>query len=138
MDASTYLTDVLLNVAVDEGGRCSGFDGYRPGHELAEACTADGREVVFTVRADSPERAADMAFTLGNGQPLTGSGAAVDETGAAWPADVRSVSVGDVVRVLGPDGTSYLAVERSGFRAVTAPDALVPLAGSVATSRPAH
>lgn len=135
--SETYLATVLLNVALDDQGRPLGFFGFDDGHNLATACTPQGQEVAFAVQADDPEHAADLAFTLGNRESLPGRATAVDDAGVRWPDDVRSVSVGDVIRVTGPAGMVHLAVESRGFREVPVPvlSALVPLAGTIATSR---
>ncbi|MER7196093.1 hypothetical protein ACH4B8_40010, partial [Streptomyces flaveolus] len=74
--------------------------------------------------------AADAAFTVGNRQ-------GPDGTGQRWPADIRSVSVGDVVKVTGPDQwIVHLSVDPFGFTPVPEPTHLTPLAGSRVTSRP--
>ncbi|MEY9839535.1 hypothetical protein [Streptacidiphilus sp. EB103A] len=137
MTTATYRATVLLNVATDPRGRAANFDGYRNGHPLGIALAEDGAEVAFTVRADSAEGAADDAYILGNRQPLPGRSAPVDDLGLSWPGDLRSVSVGDVVRVLGPQGSVHLAVTGAGFLPVDAPAPadLVPLPGTRATSR---
>ncbi|WP_225650983.1 hypothetical protein [Streptomyces solaniscabiei] len=127
------------------------FAGYQPHHPLAAATrTDDGALLRLVFRASdrmcSHESAADAAFTVGNRQ-------GPDDTGQRWPADIRSVSVGDVVKVTGPDHwtihlsvdpfgfspvpePTHLSVDPFGFSPVPEPTHLTPLAGSRVTSRP--
>ncbi|MET9611712.1 hypothetical protein [Kitasatospora indigofera] len=121
----------MLNVAVGPRGEFVNFDGYLPGHELAWASYPDGGPLSLILEAQTPEIAADAAFVFGNGY-------AVDAEGRPWPGDVRSVSVGDILRVTDPCGAVlYLAVDSCGFDQVDAPaaDRIWPLPGSSATSR---
>ncbi|WP_435279666.1 hypothetical protein [Streptomyces sp. 1222.5] len=71
----------------------------------------------------------DAAYCVGNRQ-------GVDDHGQSWPADVRSVSTGDVVKVTGPNHwIIHLAVVGCGFSPVPEPTILVDLAGTRPTSR---
>ncbi|MER7196143.1 hypothetical protein, partial [Streptomyces flaveolus] len=96
-----YLVTAFLNVAPDH------FNGYRPGQAVAEATTPDGRHLtlVFTTgRAATTHQAAHAAFLVGNGHTSDG-------TGQRWPADIRALSVGDVLGVAAPDGhTTHLVI----------------------------
>ncbi|MEU0851459.1 hypothetical protein ABZ387_26355 [Streptomyces flaveolus] len=122
-----YTVTVFMNTAPHS------FDGYQPHHPLAVATRPDGTPLVLVFRASdricSHEAAAEAAFTVGNRQ---GS----DDTGQMWPADIRSVSVGDVVKVTGPDHwIIHLCVANLGCTPVAEPTLLTPLAGSRVTSR---
>ncbi|MFF8883857.1 hypothetical protein [Streptomyces flaveolus] len=124
-----YAVIVFMNTAPHS------FGGYQPHHPLAAATrTDDGALLRLVFRASdrigSHEAAADAAFTVGNRQ-------GPDDTGQMWPADIRSVSVGDVVKVTGPDQwIIHLSVDPFGFTPVPEPTHLTPLAGTRATSRP--
>ncbi|MET7276547.1 hypothetical protein ABZS59_36150 [Streptomyces flaveolus] len=123
-----YTVTVFMNTAPHS------FDGYQPHHPLAVAARPDGTPLVLVFRASdricSHEAAAEAAFTVGNRQ-------GPDDTGQTWPADIRSVSVGDVVKVTGPDHwIIHLCVANLGCTPVAEPAYLTPLAGSRVTSRP--
>ncbi|MER7196067.1 hypothetical protein, partial [Streptomyces flaveolus] len=123
-----YTVTVYMNTAPHS------FAGYQPHHRLAAATRTDGSPLLLVFRASdricSHEAAADAAFTVGNRQ-------GPDGTGQRWPADIRSVSVGDVVKVTGPDQwIVHLSVDPFGFTPVPEPTHLTPLAGSRVTSRP--
>ncbi|MFE8940998.1 hypothetical protein ACFYNX_26375 [Streptomyces sp. NPDC007872] len=124
---AVYIATVYVNTA------CHSFGGYQHHHLLAEATRTDGSplRLVFNAngRTRGHEAAAEAAFEVGNGQ-------SADDKGQTWPADIRSVSVGDVIKVTGPDHwIIHLSVERSGFSAVPEPTHLTDLAGSRASSR---
>ncbi|MFF1680731.1 hypothetical protein ACFVYG_32425 [Streptomyces sp. NPDC058256] len=107
---------------------------YQPGHTLTQVTRADGSplRLVFhaSARITDHEAAADAAFTVGNYQ-------GPDDNGQSWPADVRTVSVGDIVKVTGPDHwIIHLSVDSCGFSAVPEPTTLVNLTGTRATHRP--
>ncbi|MEU6103017.1 hypothetical protein [Streptomyces flaveolus] len=125
---SVYALIVFMNTAPHS------FGGYQPHHPLTAATRTDGSPLLLVFRASdricSHEAAADAAFTVGNRQ-------GPDDTGQTWPADIRSVSVGDVVKVTGPDQwIVHLSVDPFGFTPVPEPTHLTPLAGSRVTSRP--
>ncbi|MFF8595272.1 hypothetical protein ACF061_28305 [Streptomyces sp. NPDC015220] len=124
---AAYTATVYVNTARHS------FDGYQPHHPLAAATRPDGSplRLVFraSVRIHDHEAATDAAFVVGNRQ-------GPDANGQTWPADIRSVSVGDVIKVTGPDHwIVHLRVDPSGFSAVPEPTHLTDLAGSRATSR---
>ncbi|MGW3932955.1 hypothetical protein ACWECC_33410 [Streptomyces microflavus] len=122
-----YTATVYLNTARHS------FDGYQPGHPLAEATRPDNSplRLVFhpSERIRTHEAAADAAFTVGNHQ-------GIDDNGQTWPGDVRSVSTGDVIKVTGPDHwIVHLSIDPSGFSAVPEPTHLTDITGSRASSR---
>ncbi|MEU9134044.1 hypothetical protein AB0D08_39250 [Kitasatospora sp. NPDC048540] len=131
-DAGTYRIAVLLNVALGPGGTMINFKGFRAGHELAVASPAEGSPLlVLTVTAPDALSAAERAFDVGNHQDT-------DDIGVAWPSDLRSVSVGDVMLVTSPSDHRFcLAVASRGFIHVDPPrrESIVALVGSSATSR---
>lgn len=109
------------------------FDGHRPHHTLAEATHPDDSplRLVFhaSPRINTHESAADAAFIVGNRQ-------GPDDNGQTWPTDIRSISVGDIIKVTGPDHrTVHLSVDPAGFSTVPEPTHLTALAGTRATSR---
>ncbi|MFF7953657.1 hypothetical protein [Streptomyces griseorubiginosus] len=108
------------------------FNGYRHGQTVAEATRPDGGplHLVFTTgRVNSAHRAADAAFVVGNRQ-------GADDHGQQWPADIRSLSVGDVLRVTASDGSSHhLAIASSTFSTVGPPAEHIHIAATGATSR---
>jgi hypothetical protein len=108
------------------------FLGHEPHHPLAAATHTDGSplRLVFHAsdRIHSHEAAAHAVFAVGNRQ---GS----DDDGQAWPGDIRSVSVGDVIKATGPDHwTIHLRVDPVGFTAIPEPTVFTGLAGTRATS----
>ncbi|MEU5196060.1 hypothetical protein AB0G86_18720 [Streptomyces scabiei] len=122
-----YTATVYMNTADDN------FEGYHHNQPLAEVTRPDGSplRLVFHAgdRITDHEAAADAAFTVGNDQ-------GPDDNGQRWPADVRSVSVGDVIKVTGPDHwIIHLSVDSYGFSTVPEPTTLVGLAGTRATRR---
>jgi hypothetical protein len=77
------------------------YFGYRTGDTLTEY-SSDGTllRLIFTVdRVTDLHGAADAAFVVGNRQ-------ACDDTGRRWPTTARSLSVGDVLAITAPDGTT--------------------------------
>jgi len=124
---AVYTATVYMNTAPHS------YDGYQHHHPLAEATRPDGSPLRLAFHAGSRirshEAAADAAFTVGNRQ-------GPDDNGLSWPTDVRSVSVGDVIKVTGPDHwIVYLSVDPFGFSAVPEPTILVSLVGSRASGR---
>jgi hypothetical protein len=87
----------------------------------------------FTVDAANPALAAESMFAVGNKE------VGPDSAGKAYPIDVRSISVGDMIKLTGqlypdnPDSliaTWFFAVERVGMREIPEPtNPLVELAG---------
>ncbi|MEV8092695.1 hypothetical protein [Streptomyces nigra] len=115
---AVYTVTVHMNTHRDN------FDGYEPHHPLA-AATRDGSALRLVFHASdrirSHEDAADAAFVVGNRQ-------GADDHGRTWPAHIRSVSVGDVVEVTGPDArTVHLSVDSYGFSPVPEPTLLAAL-----------
>ncbi len=115
-----HTVTIYMNVSEDN------FFGYDHNDDLA---TADD----LVLRVDTPDwcSAAERAYSIGNR-------AEPDTNGRSWPSDVRSVSVGDVVRVVA-DGANaivrYTAVTDVGFELIEEPRYMVALAGTKATSR---
>jgi hypothetical protein len=104
------------------------FSGYRPSDFVATA-----PDLKLRVDGNAPEHAAGKTFAIGNRH-----GSDLDDR--FWPADVRSVSVGDVLTIEwwsaeGPSRVEHFAVERLGFKVVDKPTRRVPLNGTPATSR---
>ncbi|MFF7115435.1 hypothetical protein ACFY91_24430 [Streptomyces albogriseolus] len=127
LDPAVYTVTVYVNTAPHS------FRGYQPHHPLAAATHPDGSPLRLVFRASDRihdhEAAADAAFEVGNQQNT-------DSKGQTWPDDIRSVSVGDVIKVTGPDHWSiHLSVDRVGFSAVAEPTTLTTLTGSTASSR---
>ncbi|WP_405968957.1 hypothetical protein OG613_49005 (plasmid) [Streptomyces sp. NBC_00015] len=124
--SDTYTVTAYMNAAPDH------FNGYREGQTVAEATRPDGsplRLAFTTGRSSSVHEAADAAFIVGNRQGR-------DDSGQYWPADVRSLSKGDVLRITAPDGsTHHLAIASSGFLTVAPPTEHMHLAATGATSR---
>ncbi|MFE1786248.1 hypothetical protein ACFW9F_27660 [Streptomyces sp. NPDC059506] len=123
--SSTYTVTAHMNVSPDH------FFGHRSGHAVAEV-TTNGTPLRLTFNADrvtDSHSAADAAFVVGNAQ---GS----DDMEQNWPADVRSLSVGDVLAVTGPDGaTVHLRIDPVGFSEIQPPMNRVELSGTRATAR---
>ncbi|MFF7953651.1 hypothetical protein [Streptomyces griseorubiginosus] len=124
---AAYTATVYMNTADDN------FEGYHHNQPLAEVTRPDGSplRLVFHAsdRITDHEAVADAAFTVGNHQ-------GPDANGQSWPTDVRSVSVGDVIKVTCPDHwIIHLCVDSYGFSHVPEPTTLVNLAGTRATRR---
>lgn len=108
------------------------FDSYASGEPVAKVDH-------FHIKGVSADHAAEGMWTVGNRMGC-------DIHGKSWPSDVRSLSVGDVLRVVIPSCHDYptghvlwLAVAPTGWRELdAAPDTIVPLAGTNATSRTAE
>ncbi|MEV6667606.1 hypothetical protein [Streptomyces nigra] len=67
---------------------------------------------------------------------MVGNRQGADDHGRTWPARIRSVSVGDVVEVTGPDArTVRLSVDSYGFSPVAEPTLLAAPADPDATHR---
>lgn len=101
-----YTITALINTSEDN------FFGYTPEDTLTTA-----PNLHFEVEATSWEGAAEEAFTIGNRM-------ARDVNGRCWPSDVRSLSVGDVVKVM-PTGAHpiirYAACKSVGWVQVEEP-----------------
>ncbi|MFF9158353.1 hypothetical protein ACF1AB_39705 [Streptomyces sp. NPDC014846] len=121
-----FTVTAYLNAAPDH------FRGYRPGQAVAEATRPDGAplRLTFTLnRASSAHQAATAAFYVGNHHTS-------DDHGQHWPADVRPLSKGDLLRVTAPDGcTSHLAIAQPAFTTVPPPTDHIHLAATSATTR---
>lgn len=113
---STYRVTGFVNTTM------KGFFGFKSEHPVAEVET-------YTVEATGPDRAAEALFVIGNRQ-------GTDVEGCGWPSDVRSVSVGDMVRVREGRSTWFYACASFGWVELPEPaNPVVPLAGTIATSR---
>ncbi|MEV4947921.1 hypothetical protein [Streptomyces sp. NPDC053755] len=109
------------------------FEGHQPCHLLAEATRPDGSPLCLVFyagdRIRGHETAAEAAFEVGIHQGQ-------DDNGQTWPADIRSVSVGDVIKVTSPDHwIIHLRVDSTGFSAVPEPAHLTGIAGPRAVGR---
>lgn len=105
------------------------FFGLEPDDRIAEVDT-------FTIEANEPQWAAEGMFHVG--QKDEPSGARIyDADGKPYPRDVYSVSTGDLVKVVDPDGgMTFWACESIGWREIPEPtNPIVPLVGSGVTSR---
>ena len=102
------------------------FDGYEDGQTVATA-----PDLTFTVLATDHHDAAEAVW-------LVCQKVAADANGNRYPRDVRSFSIGDLLRVV-PEGanpiTRYLAARTAGFGEVDEPTNIRDLAGTHATSR---
>jgi hypothetical protein len=124
-DTAQFRVTVYLNADPDN------FFGLQPRHEIATA-----PDLQLTISAPTPADAAEHAFAIGNRM-------AADDNGHRWPPDVRSLSVGDLVKVATERDTAsfaspaeFYAVASAGFCAIPEPaNPIVPLAGTTATSR---
>jgi hypothetical protein len=113
----------------------SQFEPYKPGDKIATVG-------YFYVEAESFGAAADAMWVVGNKE-------GADADGERYPADVRSLSVGDVLFIADDGGmpgsgkdqadVQILAVARWGWTEIGLPrdGQFVPLAGTDATSRTA-
>jgi hypothetical protein len=115
---------VTVYLNVDPGG----FFGLKPHHAIATA-----PDLRLAISAPTPHDAAGRAFAVGNRM-------AADDNGHRWPPDVRSASVGDLVKVANERAAArhaeFYAVASAGFHPVPEPaNPIVPLAGTTATSR---
>lgn len=117
-----FMVKAFVNVSPNN------FCGYETGQRLASV----GR---FPIKADDAFGAAEAAFAVGNRM-----GCALN--GWEWPADVRSLSVGDVLRIDtsscfdDPEGrVQWFTRNRAGWVGINPPHVLVPLVGINATSR---
>ncbi|WP_327309697.1 hypothetical protein OG730_42415 (plasmid) [Streptomyces sp. NBC_01298] len=108
------------------------FHGYQPASRVAEVTTVDNtslRLLFARSRVADHHDAAATAFEVSIGH-------ACDDLGRRWPADVRPLSIGDVLEVTSPDGTAtFFTIDGVRFREIEPPTARVPLAGTLATSR---
>ena len=120
---------VLVYVNVGEHS----FHGYTPRAPLAEVGA-------FSVEAPDPHAAAEVMFAVGNKE------VGPDADGTPYPLDVRSISVGDLIRVDETRERLFQPAQRVWFYACAGvgwteipepTNPIVELAGSIATSRPA-
>ncbi|MEU7031596.1 hypothetical protein AB0A60_33475 [Streptomyces sp. NPDC046275] len=119
---TVYTATVYINTHPDN------FDGYEPHHPLTAATHPDGSPLHLTFHASDGirghEAAAEAAFEVGNHQRA-------DDSGTYWPTDIRSVSVGDVIKITGPGHwIIHLRVDPTGFTPVPEPAHLTALAGA--------
>lgn len=114
-----YQVTAFANVGEDS------FMGWTPTAPMAEVG-------VFAMDGDDASDAAEGFFAVGNRM-------CPDAAGDSYPTDVRSLSVGDMLVVVGRDGrTTILSVQGTGFAFIPEPvNPVVALEGSSATSRPA-
>jgi hypothetical protein len=71
----------------------------------------------------------EAVFEVGNDQ-------GADDNGQTWPGNIRSVSIGDVIKITGPDArTVHPRVDSYGFSPVPEPTTLVALTGPRVTHR---
>ncbi|MER5376306.1 hypothetical protein [Streptomyces sp. NPDC002553] len=124
---AVYTATVYMNTHDDN------FDGYEPHHPLAAATRRDSSPLRLVFHASSRirdhEDAADAAYEVGNRQ-------GADDNGQTWPDNIRSVSVGDVIKITGPDAsTVHLSVDSYGFSPVPEPTTLVALTDPRVTHR---
>lgn len=116
---------VTAYVNVDE---CN-FFGYKPEHPIAEVDS-------FQIKAIHVEHAAEGMFVVGNRMGC-------DIHGKEWPADVRSLSVGDVLKIVTPPchehprgATAIYACASVGWKEIPEPpNPIVAIEGTAATSR---
>lgn len=98
--------------------------GLRPGDPIAEVDTFQ-----FEIRDDSPVTAANYMWAVGNKEGQDGAG-------KDYPRDIRSLSVGDMLKVVIDRRQTFLAVASIGWRYLAEPgNKVVPLEGTSATSR---
>jgi hypothetical protein len=106
--STRYTVTVFIDVDDDYH-----FGAYHPRHQLAEVDR-------FTVdTADGPDGAAEQMFRIGqkgfDGERFR------DAAGKAYPASVRSVSVGDLVKVVHERRVWFFAVASVGFAEIPEP-----------------
>lgn len=121
------MNDYEVTMFVKVGGAL--FTPYATGDKLAEV------DVTFKISGvQSLGRAAALAWQIG--QKIS-SAEITGYCDKLYPIDVRSLSVGDVIRVREPGDERWYAVEPVGWREINEPaeSVFVPLAGSNATSR---
>jgi hypothetical protein len=103
-----YTVTVFIDVDPDYH-----FMAYDPKHLLAEVDT-------FTVDAgDGPDGAADEMFRIG--QKGLDDHRFCDATGKAYPLTLRSVSVGDLVKVVHGSRSWFFLVAGAGFDEIPEP-----------------
>lgn len=124
---AVYTATVYINTHDDN------FDGYEPHHPLAAATRRDDSTLRLVFHASdrirNHEDAAEAAFEVGNHQ-------GADDNGQTWPDNLRSVSVGDVIKITGTNSrTVHLRVDSYGFSPVPEPTTLVPLTNPRVTHR---
>jgi hypothetical protein len=105
-------THYTVTVFIDVGDDYH-FGAYNPRHQLAEVDT-------FTVDTqDGPAGAAEEMFRIG--QKGFDDERFFDATGKAYPLSVRSVSVGDLVKVAHDTRSWFFAVASVGFAEIPEP-----------------
>lgn len=127
------MTDYRITAYVNVGE--GNFFGYHPRHEIAEVHT-----FVLARRNVTLHDVAENMWAIGNR-------IGCDSTGATWPSDVRSMSVGDVLAIrdpettrtsveIGEDYAHWFVCESAGWKKIAfRPGNVVPIEGTKATSR---
>jgi hypothetical protein len=106
--STRYTVTVFIDVDDDYH-----FMAYNPTHQLAQVDT-------FTVDTpDGPDGAAEEMFRIG--QKGFDNDRFRDATGKAYPLSVRSVSVGDLVKVAHDKRSWFFAVASVGFHEIPEP-----------------
>jgi hypothetical protein len=106
--STRYTVTVFIDVDDDYH-----FGAYNPKHQLAEVDT-------FTVDTpDGPDGAAEEMFRIG--QKGFDDERFRDAAGKAYPLSVRSVSVGDLVKVVHDKRSWFFAVASVGFAEIPEP-----------------
>ncbi|MCZ1012338.1 hypothetical protein [Streptomyces lydicus] len=125
--APTAGNDYAVTVYVNREPHSTG--GYHSGHIMTEARTADGAPLQLIFHAErftdtdldiDPRDVAEAALCIGNGH-------GEDDHGQAWPPTLPPLSVGDVVAVTSPYGTTeHLSIAPNGYTRIQTPAHLAP------------
>lgn len=86
--------------------------GYGDNPQTEPVATAPDLRLAIT--ATDPVSAAEQAFVIGNSMDA-------DDNGRRWPTDVRSASVGDLMKVVDEQTTTYYRVASVGFDEIPEP-----------------
>jgi hypothetical protein len=109
--STRYTVTVTVVIDVDDDYH---FGAYDPKHQLAEVDT-------FTVdTSEGPDGAAEEMFRIGQ-KGFDDDERFRDAAGNAYPLSVRSVSVGDLVKVARDKGCWFFAVASVGFAEIPEP-----------------
>lgn len=106
--AATYLNN-------NDSGRIPFHDPY-----TSEDTVTYAHDQYHTVTATGEQDALETVYAIGNH-------ILADDTGTNWPTTTRSISIGDLIHLTTPDGTTdtWWACEPVGWRTVTAPQHIV-------------
>lgn len=117
-----WTATIYVNVAEDMRFFLYGLSARDP---IAEVDT-----FAFDSRTTNPEHIADLVWPVGNKD-------GVDHNGKEYPLDVRSLSIGDLVKVEDDTGRQwFFALEGVGHKEIPEPaNPVVPIEGTRATSR---